>query len=263
MTFPARPTVILFDWHATLVDTLDAMYHAVDDVLPQMEELGLIDRMIKADDAKTIEDAKLVNYVRDFRRLHPRIKTDRKISRTDIFEVLFGPDIEAKHIAHAAFNHCYRNHYGDVHPFEEGVKDVLVWLKEAGLMVGVLTNRDREFLEYEIDAIDGTGWRELFDTTVCGDDTQRRKPACDPILKALENIGVPPGQDSWYVGDSTTDTIAANRAGITSVFFNGAKWSQAWLDKIFPGTEKHPDKPDIVVNDFMEFRSLVARCLGC
>jgi phosphoglycolate phosphatase len=28
----AKPRTILFDWHATLVDTRDAMYHAVDDV---------------------------------------------------------------------------------------------------------------------------------------------------------------------------------------------------------------------------------------
>ena len=28
-----RPRVLLFDWHATLVDTMDAMYYALDDVL--------------------------------------------------------------------------------------------------------------------------------------------------------------------------------------------------------------------------------------
>ena len=37
----AIPRIILFDWHATLVDTRDAMYHAVDDVLPKLVELGL------------------------------------------------------------------------------------------------------------------------------------------------------------------------------------------------------------------------------
>lgn len=29
------PEIILFDWHATLVDTSEALYHALDDVLPQ------------------------------------------------------------------------------------------------------------------------------------------------------------------------------------------------------------------------------------
>jgi hypothetical protein len=29
------PEIILFDWHATLVGTSEALYHALDDVLPQ------------------------------------------------------------------------------------------------------------------------------------------------------------------------------------------------------------------------------------
>jgi phosphoglycolate phosphatase len=80
----------LFDWHATLVDTLDAMYHAVDDVLPQLPALGLMDALIPHDECKTPDDARLVDYVREHQRLHPKIKAQRRISRTDIFEVLFG-----------------------------------------------------------------------------------------------------------------------------------------------------------------------------
>jgi beta-phosphoglucomutase-like phosphatase (HAD superfamily) len=33
------PEIILFDWHATLVDTPEALYHALDDLLPQLEAL--------------------------------------------------------------------------------------------------------------------------------------------------------------------------------------------------------------------------------
>ena len=101
----AKPEAILIDWHATLVDTHDAMYHAVDDMLPDFRTLKLMDRMVAPEDSKTPEDARLVAYVREFARLHPKVSTDRKISRTDIFEVLFGEDQEAKQIAHKAFNH--------------------------------------------------------------------------------------------------------------------------------------------------------------
>ena len=62
------------------------------------------------------------------------------------------------------------------------------------------------------------------------------------------------------MGDSTTDTVSANIAQITSVFYNGAQWDQPWLNKIFPGTERHPHKPDVVVNDFSEFWALVLAC---
>ena len=97
------------DWHATLVDTHDAMYHAVDDVLPHLEELDLWDRLLDPDDSKTIEDAKLLMYVKDHHRLHPKIVAQRKISRTDIFEVLFGSDQEAKARAHQAFDSASKN----------------------------------------------------------------------------------------------------------------------------------------------------------
>ena len=254
------PILLLFDWHATLVDTLDAMYHAVDDMLPELETLNLADRLVDSSQSKTEEDAKLVEHVRNYHQLHPKIKADRKISRTDIFEVLFGTDEEAKQIAHKAFNRHYRNHYGAVYPFEPGVKDMLVGLRALGMNLGVLTNRDREFFEHELAAVEGTGWTELFDTTVCGDDTALRKPHADPILKALDNLNLLAGPEIWYIGDSTTDTIAAKRAGVTSVFFNGAQWDQHWLDKIFPGTEKHPHKPDVVVNDFGEFWALTLAC---
>ncbi|WP_323127260.1 HAD-IA family hydrolase [Marinobacter sp. JSM 1782161] len=255
-----RPQVILFDWHATLVDTLDAMYHAVDDMLPEFHALGLMGRMLEPEDSKTPEDAKLVAYVREFARLHPKVRADRKISRTDIFEVLFGEDQGAKDIAHAAFNRHYRNHYGTVDAFEPKVSDMLASLRNLGIRVGVITNRDREFFEHELAAVEGIGWRHLFDTEVCGDDTPLRKPHPDQLILAAEKLDYPVGPSIWYVGDSTTDIIAAKRAGVTGVFFNGALWDLPWLHSIFPGTHGHPHKPDVVVNDFSEFWALVLAC---
>lgn len=252
-----RPGVVLFDWHATLADTLDSMYKAVDDVLPELTKLGLADRLVRPEDSKNDNDAKLVRYVRDHYRLHPKIKAARKISRTDIFEVLFGGDEEAKRIAHDRFNQCYRNHFGHVTPFEPGVRDMLVQLRSMDILVGVLSNRDREFLDQEIAVIEEGRWKDLFDTVVGGDDAPKRKPAPDPILKALENLDVPVTPRTWYVGDSTTDTISAKEARVTNVFYNGAQWSNAWLNRIFPGTPRHPHRPDAVVDDFKQFLKLV------
>jgi len=255
-----EPTLVLFDWHATLVDTLDAMYHAVDDMLPELGALGLTDRLVAPEDSRSPEDARLVEYVREFAQLHPKIKADRKISRTDIFEVLFGEDQEAKQIAHKAFNNHYRKHYGSVTPFEPRVRQMLIALRQLPVKVGVITNRDREFFEHELAAVEGTGWTHLFDTNVCGDDTELRKPHPDQLLLAADNLNEPPGPHVWYVGDSTTDIISAKRAGITAVFFNGAQWDLPWLHKIFPGTIRHPYRPDVVVNDFSEFWALVLAC---
>jgi len=254
------PEVILFDWHATLVDTLDAMYHAVDDLLPELASLGLAHRLVKPAQSKSPDDERLVAYVRERQQLHPRIKADRKISRTDIFEVLFGEDIEAKQFAHRAFNRHYRKYFGHALPFEPEVSSVLHGLNRLGVPVGIITNRDREFFVHELSNVDGEDWSGFFQTSVCGDDTPRRKPHPDQLHRAVADLGADPDASVWYVGDSTTDTIAAKSAGVTSVFFNGAQWDLPWLNKIFPGNERYPHKPDVVVNDFAEFWALVLAC---
>jgi len=262
----ARPRVVLFDWHATLVDTLEAMYHAVDDVLLELPRLGLMEALVPHDRCKTREDARLVDYVRAHLQLHPRIKAERRISRTDIFEVLFGPDEDAKHRAHEAFADAYRRHYGEVNPFEGGELELLVEMHDFDIKLGILTNRDREFFEREFAAVENGAWLGLFDVTVCGGDTTRRKPNPDPVLLALARLDERPGADCWYLGDSTTDVMAARRAGITAVFFNGAGWEHEWLEKIFPGTPEHPHQPDAIVDSFADFRWLVEACrrpTGC
>lgn len=253
----AKPKTILFDWHATLVDTHDAMYHAVDDVLPLLSKLGLIERMVKTKDSKTLEDAKLVKYVRENSCLHPKIKIDRRISRTDIFQVLFGSDEEAKKIIHHEFDQAYRNYFGQVHPLEEDIERMLEDLCALNIKIGVLTNRNREFMEHELAIVNGTGWEKYFQTVVCGDDVQKRKPAPDQILKALIALGEPPNAHCWYIGDSTTDIIAAKEAKVTAIFYNGVVWDEEWIDKIFPCTVAHPHRPDAVISNFKELMHLV------
>lgn len=256
------PTIILFDWHATLVDTSDAMYNALDDLIPRLPATGLLERLVDPELCRSIEDAKLVNYVREHRQLHPKLRAERKVSRSDIFEVLFGPDEDAKRLAHEHYNECYRSHYGEVHPFEHDVRECLLALKGLGLKLGVASNRNREYIEHELRVVDDGGWIDLFDSIACGDDVARRKPAPDVILRALSNLGVEPDAGHWYVGDSTTDIACAKLAGITSCFYNGAHWDRAWLDKIFPSTPNYPHKPDVVVARFDDLLDVVTFCLG-
>jgi phosphoglycolate phosphatase len=256
------PRAVLFDWHATLVDTLDAMYNAVDDMLPRLPELDLMDQLLPPTRSKTVEDARLVAYVRKHLRLHPKIKAERRISRTDIFEILFGGDEDVKHIAHDAFNTAYRQQYGAVRPFEGGELALLKELQAFGVKLGILTNREREFFEHELALIEDGAWLELFHVTVCGGDTYRRKPNPEPIFKALELLEEPPSPACWYLGDSSTDTVCARRAGVTPLFFNGAGWEHAWLEKVFPGTPEHPEQPEAIVDTFAEFRWLFEQCLS-
>ncbi|EKF74585.1 haloacid dehalogenase [Alcanivorax hongdengensis A-11-3] len=258
----ASPDIILIDWHATLVDTHDAMYHAVDDVLPHLKELNLWDKLLDPDDSKTLEDAKLLMYVKNHQRLHPKITAQRKISRTDIFEVLFGSDQDAKAQAHQAFDSAYQKYVSAVHPLEEGTADRIAHLQQLGVLVGVISNRKRDFLEHELALVDNGRWAKLFDVIVCGSDVKKRKPSPEMLLRALEILHRQPGENCWYVGDSTTDVIAAREAGVTSIFYNGAGWEQTWLDKIFPGTIKHPHRPDAVVDSIADLTDLARHMIA-
>ena len=258
----SRPTAVLFDWHATLVDTHSAMYHAVDDMLAELDSLGLTARLMSPADSKTPEDAKLLGYVREHKKLHPKVVAAKKISRTDIFELLFGDDDDAKAAAHRAFDAAYQNHIEDVFPLEPDIRNQMTRLKEVGLPVGVISNRRRDFFEQELARVDGSGWEDLFDVAVCGSDVSARKPAAQPLLHALQQLDLPADEHVWYVGDSTTDVIAARRAGITPIFYNGAGWSQAWIDKIFPGSLRHPHRPEAVVASIAEVTELARLILA-
>lgn len=114
-------------------------------------------------------------------------------------------DKEAKKMAHKVFDLTYHNYFGEARPFEPGVRKMLEELNQLDFKVGALTNRSRKFMMHELNVIDTTGWRKFFYTVVCGDDVNNRKPAPDLILRALENLGIEPSTECWYVGDSTTE----------------------------------------------------------
>jgi phosphoglycolate phosphatase len=147
-----------------------------------------------------------------------------------------------------------------VHPFEGGELAMLRELHAYDVKLGILTNREREFFEHEFALVEDGAWLGLFDTTICGGDTFRRKPNPEPILKALAELKELPGLDCWYVGDSATDVAAARRAEATSIFFNGAGWDHEWLLKVFPGTAAHPYQPHVIVDSFAEFKQLFELC---
>jgi phosphoglycolate phosphatase len=248
----APPRTIFFDWHGTLADTFEAMYRAVDDVLPLLDALGLAARLRPPGQGRTPEQDALLEQVRAQRTVPAGVKRERRISRTEIFEILFGADEDAKHVAHEAFDAAYVRHFGAVQPFEPGVRAMLNRLRGAGLRMGMLTNRRRALFTHELTRVDGSGWSTLFDVVVCGDDVHRRKPAPDMVHRGLEELGIRPGPDVWFVGDSTTDTVAAKEAGITAIYYNGAKWEPAYLVRIFPGTHR----PDAIAGDFSALETL-------
>jgi phosphoglycolate phosphatase len=62
-------------------------------------------------------------------------------------------------------------------------------------------------------ALEKESLAEVVDVVVGRDTVERRKPHPEPLLAALEELAVDPG-DALFVGDSDTDEQAARRAGV-------------------------------------------------
>ena len=248
------PSVLIFDWHGTLVDTHDAMFSAMEEMLPQLEDLGLVERLLPEDRCRTQDDARLVRYIRIFRRLHPRILAERRVSRTDIFNAIFGDDRDAKLVAHKAYNECYRKYFGQVKPFQPGAYEYLSAMKRMGIKLAVSTNRNREFLDKELLTVDEGRWANLFDATVCADDVTEYKPDPQVILKTLEKLDLPLDDRAWNVGDSYVDILTANKAGVSGLFNNGANWESGRIDSWF----SHRDAPAAILDSFEDLMDLLA-----
>ena len=94
-----------------------------------------------------------------------------------------------------------------------GMEDVLVRLKDEGRRLGIVTAKRRLTVDL---AFAKLPLAHLFDTVVCGDETERHKPDPEPLLVALERLGAEP-RKAAYVGDAPFDVQAAKGAGIFAV----------------------------------------------
>jgi len=98
-----------------------------------------------------------------------------------------------------------------------GARASLERLKDAGLVLGVVSSGDAARVRGEMEAL---GVAALFATSVCGGETARRKPHPEPLLVALEQLGIAPGECA-YVGDSPEDVTMAKAAGAYAVGIPG------------------------------------------
>ena len=62
------------------------------------------------------------------------------------------------------------------------------------------------------------------DQPVSSDEIALSKPAPDSLLKALENLKLPP-EEVFMVGDTAYDVEAAKKAGVRSIAFRSGGWS--------------------------------------
>lgn len=136
------------------------------------------------------------------------IKGKFDIEQTDVDPVLLQK-------ARAVFNQEYLKGLDKDYELYEGVTEGLEYFKSVGIKLAVVTNKPQMFA---IPLLKCMGISKYFDYVLAGEVIDKRKPDPKPIFYTLEQLKVDKNS-AWMIGDSDNDIIAANNAGITSVFF--------------------------------------------
>jgi HAD superfamily hydrolase (TIGR01509 family) len=97
--------------------------------------------------------------------------------------------------------------------FKDGAKELLDYLKNRGVKIGLATGTSRASTLHHLNAVDATGY---FDASVCGPEIENGKPAPDIFLKVAKLLGVEP-EDCFVFEDSQNGIIGANRAGMKAI----------------------------------------------
>ena len=110
----------------------------------------------------------------------------------------------------------YREHNEPLHDqleAFEGIEHVLTELKREGRRLGIVTAKRRQTVELAFAVLP---LERYFDVVVTSDMTERHKPDPEPVRKALERLGVEPGEAA-FVGDSPFDVASGKAAGVFTV----------------------------------------------
>lgn len=175
---------VIFDWDGTLVDSLPAIYQANIEVL---EELDLPFDEVRYRAA----------YVPDWRLMYQRLGVpDEHLERAGAR----WRELYASAAAPVAF---------------VGVHDALERLSSSGLAMGIVTAGDREVVDEQLDRL---GLARFIQVKVCGTDEVAAKPHPDPLLLALEGLGLRDRPAATaYVGDAPDDMRMARAVGTRAV----------------------------------------------
>jgi phosphoglycolate phosphatase len=177
------PKALLFDWDNTLVESWDAIHHAL---VVTFEAMG--------HKPWSLDETKM------------RVRR----SLRDAFPPLFGERWEeARKLYLDTFTATHLERIAPV----DGAAAMLAELQDAGWFLAVVSNKTGPVLRREAAHL---GWSGFFRHLVGAGDAAADKPAAAPIRMALQGSGVEP-ESAWYIGDTAIDMECAANAGSLSV----------------------------------------------
>lgn len=144
----------------------------------------------------------------------------------------------------ARFGHHYACRCGTRSRLYPGVSDLLATLRQRGVRLAVITNKETRFVQPVLAA---HGLSDCFDRVICGDTLPTKKPDPAGMFGCLAAFDTRPEQ-ALMVGDSSIDATTARNAGVA-----------CWLlpHGYNSGQPVQTCEPDRVVADFDELASLL------
>ena len=136
-------------------------------------------------------------------------------------------EIEAMVQTYRTYN--LTHHDALVKPYE-GVVEEIRRLKEKRKRLGVVTSKLRDGA---MRGIRISGLDEAFEIVVGCDDVTHFKPHPEPVLKAVEELGVSP-RETVFVGDSRHDMECGRAAGVKTAAVLWGPFDRAHLEDLRP-----------------------------
>ena len=171
----ARPAMVLIDVDGTLVDSVPDLAFCVD---AMMKELGMPAR----------GEQRVRHWVGN--------GVERLVKRALLDRLDGEPDEAAFERALPVFEALYRENTSKRSRLYPGVMEALDFLKDTGVRLGCVTNKASQFT---LPLLQDLGVRDYFETVICGDMVERKKPDPQPLLQAAEQLETQP-QASLMVG---------------------------------------------------------------
>ena len=92
--------------------------------------------------------------------------------------------------------------------------ETLKALKEAGYLLGVVTNKGKPLTKYNLELCH---LNDIFDVVITADDVAAAKPDPQGIFKAMEVLGIKDKKDVLYIGDNDIDYYSGANAGVDTL----------------------------------------------
>ena len=131
---------------------------------------------------------------------------------------LFGPteDVILKDICKEEYQNARKDYYAyyrnnhDIAYLYEGIKDLVIDINKAGILLSIFTGKGRTSALITLDEL---GLTSYFDMIVSGDDVENHKPSPEGIIMFLSKHNLDP-KEVLMIGDAPSDIIAANECGV-------------------------------------------------